>query len=90
MLARAVAACSLAALGRCAEATAELALGRARIARPVDSRAKAAILLMRAAIQLGDRDAARAILASAPRDRIAVPWAAELAAQARRLDATRR
>lgn len=87
MLARAVAACALAQLGRRAGAADQLARAHALLdrPRPVDSRAKTAILLIRAALQLGDRSAARAILAAIPRDRVGVPWAAELAGQAHRL-----
>jgi tetratricopeptide (TPR) repeat protein len=90
LIAHAAAAFALARLDRRAGATAELALGRALLGHslPVDYRAHAAEWLMRAAVQLGARDDARAILAAAPRDHVAVPWATALAAQAKRLGVT--
>jgi tetratricopeptide (TPR) repeat protein/predicted Ser/Thr protein kinase len=87
LTARAAAACALALVGRREEARAQLALGRALLARPlpVDYRARAAILLARAADRLGSRDMARDIVSSIPRDRVAIPWAEQLAALAGRL-----
>jgi serine/threonine protein kinase/tetratricopeptide (TPR) repeat protein len=91
LLARATAALALAQLGRRDPAMTELALGRAALARPlpIDDRARAATRLMSAAAKLGLRDDARAIYRAAPHDRVALPWASELEAQARRLGIAR-
>ena len=85
LTARATAALALARLGRRDEAMAQLALGRAQLALPlaIDTRSLAAILLIRAAAQLGALDQVRAIYAAAPHEHLAVPWATELAALAK-------